>query len=104
VYRQTSGEAESVNNDDIAAWKNNVMPSLLCDYVPDDVYNADEFGLFFMLMPDKSFIFKNETFHGGKVSKERLMVLVCTNSTGTHKLKLVVIEKSRFQKCLCVPM
>jgi len=44
VYRKISGEAESVNNDDIDSWKNKVLPSLLRDYVPDDVYNADEFG------------------------------------------------------------
>ncbi|GFY02396.1 tigger transposable element-derived protein 4 [Trichonephila clavipes] len=47
VYRQISGEAEAVNEDDISSWKNNVLPSLLQDYAPEDVYNADEFGLFF---------------------------------------------------------
>lgn len=99
VYRQISGEAESVNDDDIASWKDNVLPSLLYDYAPEDVYNADEFGLFYKLMPDKSFVFKNETCHGGKMSKERLTVLACTNSTGTHKLKLVVIGKSRSPRC-----
>ncbi|GFY35474.1 HTH CENPB-type domain-containing protein [Trichonephila clavipes] len=46
VYRQISGEAEAVNEDDISSWKNNVLPSLLQDYAPEDVYNADEFGLF----------------------------------------------------------
>lgn len=76
-----------------------MLTSLLRDYAPDDVCNADEFGLFFKLMPDKSFVFKNETCHGGKLSKERLTVLVCTNSTGTHKLKLVVIGKSRSPPC-----
>lgn len=99
VYRQISGEAESVIDDDIASWKDNVLPSLLLDYAPEDVYNADEFGLFYKLMPDKSFVFKNETCHGGKMSKERLTVLACTNSTGTHKLKLVVIGKSRSPRC-----
>ncbi|GFU89792.1 HTH CENPB-type domain-containing protein [Trichonephila clavipes] len=64
VYGQISGEAEAVNEDDISSWKNNVLPSLLQDYAPEDVYNADEFGLFFKLMPDKSFVFKNETCHG----------------------------------------
>ncbi|GFV82570.1 tigger transposable element-derived protein 4 [Trichonephila clavipes] len=72
VYRQISGEAEAVNEDDISSWKNNVLPSLLQDYAPEDVYNADEFGLFFKLMPDKSFVFKNETCHGGKLSKENV--------------------------------
>lgn len=91
AHRQISGEAESVNNDDTASRKNNVLPSLLRDYAPDDVYNTDELELFFKLMPDKSLVFKNEICHGGKLSKERLTVLVCTNSTRTHKLKLVVI-------------
>ncbi|GFT03195.1 tigger transposable element-derived protein 6 [Trichonephila clavipes] len=50
-------------------------------------------------MPDKSFVFKNETCHGGKLSKERLTVLACTNATGTHKIKLVVIGKSRSPRC-----
>ncbi|GFS65725.1 tigger transposable element-derived protein 4 [Trichonephila clavipes] len=100
VYRQISGEAEAVNEDDISSWKNNVLPSLLQDYAPEDVYNADEFGLFFKLMPDKSFVFKNETCHGGKLSKKkRLTVLACTNATGTHKIKLVVIGKSRSPRC-----
>ncbi|GFU40003.1 tigger transposable element-derived protein 4 [Trichonephila clavipes] len=76
-----------------------VLPSLLQDYAPEDVYNADEFGLFFKLLPDKSFVFKNETCHGGKLSKERLTVLACTNATGTHKIKLVVIGKSRSPRC-----
>jgi len=91
VYRQISGEAESVNNDDIASWKNNMLLSLLLEHNrSDDVYNAGEFGLFFKLMPDKSFVFKNKTCHGGKLSKERLTVLMCTNSIGAHKLKLEV--------------
>ncbi|GFV00757.1 tigger transposable element-derived protein 6 [Trichonephila clavipes] len=84
VYRQISREAEAVNEDDISSWKN-VLPSLLQDYAPEDVYNADEFGLFFKLMPDKSFVFKNETCHGGKLSKERLTVLACTNATGVSE-------------------
>lgn len=99
VYRQISGKAESVSNNGIENWKNNVLPSLLRDYTPDDIYNADEFGLFFKLMPDKSFVFKNETCLSGKLSKERFTVLVCTNSTGTHKLKLVVVGKSRSHCC-----
>lgn len=38
--------------------KNNVFPTLLHDYVTDDVHNTDEFGLFFKLMTDKSSSFK----------------------------------------------
>jgi len=40
-YRQISGEA------DISTWSENVLPKLLAAYSPEDVYNADEFGLFY---------------------------------------------------------
>lgn len=75
VYRQICGESESVNDDDIIVWSEKILPDLLKDYSLDDVFNADEFGLFFKLMPDKSLVFKSEQCHGGKLSKERLSVL-----------------------------
>ena len=99
MYRQISGQAGSVIDDDIASWKDNVLPSLLRDYAPEDVYNADEFSLFYKLMPDKSFVFKNETCHGGKMSKECVTVLACTKPSGTNKLKLAVIGKARSPCC-----
>jgi len=67
VYRQICGEAESINNADIAAWNENILPCILKEYSPNDVFNADELGLFFKLMPDKSLVFKHEKCHGGKL-------------------------------------
>jgi len=99
VYRQICGEAESVKQEDVDSWWSNVLPDLLKDYPLDNIYNADEFGLFFKLMPDKSFVFKKESCHGGKLSKERLTVMACANATGTHKLRLLVIGKSRSPRC-----
>ncbi|KAK9720512.1 Tc5 transposase DNA-binding domain [Popillia japonica] len=43
------------------------LPELLQNYEPRNIFNADEFGLFFKLMPDKSYVFKGETCHGGKI-------------------------------------
>jgi len=40
-------------------------------------------------------VFKHEKFHGGKISKERLSVLECTNAIDSTKLKLLVIGKSK---------
>lgn len=99
IYRKICGESESVNEEDVTTWATTILPDLLKDYAPEDVYNADELGLFFKLMPDKSLVYKNETCHGGKLSKERLTVLTCANSTGTDKLKLLVIGKSRNPRC-----
>lgn len=61
--------------------------------------NADEFGLFFKLMPDKLLELKNETCFGGMLSKDSLTVLVCLNWTGTGNLKLLIIDKSKSPRC-----
>ncbi len=99
VYRQICGEAESVREVDVDTWWSTTLPTLLQDYTLENVYNADEFGLFFKLLPDKSLVFKNESCHGGKLSKERITVLACSNATGSHKLRLLVIGKSRSPRC-----
>ena len=99
VYRQISGEAEAVSNAEVTSWAKNTLPLILKDYAMDDVYNADKFGLFYKMLPDKSFVFKDESCHGGKLSKERLTVLACTNATGSDKRKLLVIGKSRSPRC-----
>lgn len=64
---------------------------ILDGYEPSDVYNCDETGLFFKLMPDKSLVLNQEVCKGGKRSKERYTVLLCTNWDGSHRLKPVVI-------------
>jgi hypothetical protein len=42
----------------------NVMPGLIEEYAAEDTYHADETGLFFKCLPDKTFGFCNEKCHG----------------------------------------
>lgn len=77
VYRQICGESESVNEEDATSWKNSTLPTLLKDYSPRDVFNADEFGLFFKMMPNKSLVYKKEKCHGGKKSRETYGFSLC---------------------------
>ena len=70
------------------------MPTLLHDSQPVDVFNADETGLFWKSLPDKTLHMKGEQCSGGKKSKERITVLVCANMTGIEKLPLIVICKT----------
>ncbi|KAL4135901.1 hypothetical protein QTP88_007483 [Uroleucon formosanum] len=72
---------------------------LLKEYDSKDIFNADEFGLFFKCTPDRTLTFKGDTCHGGKKSKERVTVMVGANMTGTEKLKLLVIGKSKQPRC-----
>ena len=69
------------------AFKNTLMPKLLEEYSPDDIYNADETGLFYKLQPNYSQVFKDEDVRGDKCSKSRITVMPVANMSGTHKLK-----------------
>lgn len=77
----------------LAKFKNKIME---LELTPDQIYNCDESGLFFRLLPDKTLVSSRESSAPGrKISKERVTFLACMNASGTHKLKLLVIGKSK---------
>jgi hypothetical protein len=58
----------------------------------DQIYNADETGLFWRCLPTSALAGEGETSASGfKQKKDRLTVLTCANSTSTHKVKLLLI-------------
>lgn len=75
------------------------MSKLRAGYRDEEIFNADEMGLFFRLTPDHSLKFKGEKCSGGKLSKERVTVLVAANMSGSIKRKLLVIAKSKMLRC-----
>ena len=91
-FRVISGEAAAVNSDVVDDWCSR-LPVILDGYEPNDVYNCDETGLFFKLMPDRSLVIEKDSCKGGECSKERFTVLLCTNWSGSHRLKPLVIGK-----------
>lgn len=93
-----AGESNSVDQGVCNQWIED-LPSLLEGYDPNNIYNADETALFFKCLPDKTFTFKGEQYHGGKQSKERFTILQCANMTGTDKLPPLVIDKSKGPRC-----
>lgn len=95
VSRVLSGESASVSDHDCETYIKDVLPSLLQNYSENDIFNADETGLFYKCLPDKTLAFKNEDCHGSKKSKERITVMVAANMSGTEKLPLLVIGKSK---------
>lgn len=74
-------------------WLNFTWPALRTGYE-----DADETGLFYKRVPTRTLEFKGETSSGGKLSKERLNILLCTSSLG-EKRKPLVIGKSRSPRC-----
>ena len=98
VCKKLHGEAESVDQDGVNEWQNRQLPALLKEFLPEQIFNTDETGLFYRCLPDKTHVFKNEKCAGGKLSKERLTVLVTASMTG-EKLPPLVIGKSANPRC-----
>ena len=68
--------------------------------VPEQIYNLDETGLLWKCLPQRTLLScREKSALGFKKAKDRLTVLGCTNATGTHKLKPVLIGKSTKPRC-----
>jgi hypothetical protein len=103
VFKKLAGECADVSVKSTDAWLES-LPSLLEGYEPRDVYNADETGLFFNVLPDRTLAYKGETCHGGKHFKDRLTVLLCVNSDGSDEQVLIVIGKSSKPRCFIIAL
>ncbi len=97
--KKACGESAAVPQEVCSNYTENVLPELLAKYDPDDIFNIDETGLFYRLLPDRTYCFKEEKCHGGKHSKERLTLLLGANMSGTCKLKPFVIGKYAKPRC-----
>ncbi|GFX97825.1 tigger transposable element-derived protein 1 [Trichonephila clavipes] len=82
---------ESVTADEGAA---KIFPEELAkiiedgDYSADQVFNADETGLYWKKLPNRTYIAKDEkTASGHKASKDRVTLLLCSNASGDRMLK-----------------
>lgn len=99
VQKAICGESAAVNLELSENWQIHVLPNLISQYNANDIFNADETGVFFKCLPNKTLAFKNENCFGGKNSKERITVMVCSNMSGSEKIKLLVIGKSKNPRC-----
>ena len=98
-YKRQHGEKADADVPAANSWKTTVMPVILEEFTPDKIYNADETGLYYRATPDGTLAAKGEEVSGGKKKKERLTVLVASNMTGSDKLPLFVIGKSKNPRC-----
>lgn len=99
VYKSVCGESSQVSQVMISEWLTDTLPSILQNYDPKNIFNADETGIFYHCLPNKTYAFKNEQCSGGKKSKERLTVLIGCNSDGSEKLPILVIGRYLKPRC-----
>ncbi|CAG8631824.1 4178_t:CDS:2, partial [Acaulospora morrowiae] len=92
-----SGEAASAPLDDLPAFRTE-LKLLIAQYDLNDVYNADETGLYWKLEPNKSL--SSGPLIGTKKPKDRVTIMLACNVTGTHKLPAVFIHRYKNPKCI----
>ena len=86
------GEAASVPPQVIVKWHESLR-QIIKNVDPENIWNADEFALFWRMQPNKSYVANGEVFKFGKQSRERVTGFVCANMLG-EKADLTIICKS----------
>ena len=97
------GEGVEIDKENLKlpAALDNLYATISC-YDPKNVYNMDETGLFFRLLPRYTLLMPFEdlsTTREKKKAKERLSLVVCVNATGTHKVPCTKIGKPKSPAC-----
>ena len=98
TFKTISGESNSVTSEMINAWKETSLPTLLSNYELKDIYNADEFGLFYKCVINKTYQLKSEKCSGRKLRKICIIGMVAANAVG-DKIPMFVIRKSQKPRC-----
>lgn len=94
VYAKDKNDTVSVDLKLASDWVKNVWPHMKMRYSDNEIYAADEVGIFYNVAPDKISKFKNEICVDGEFAENRLTVFACANMSGSDKRKLLVTGKS----------
>ncbi|XP_033106231.1 jerky protein homolog-like [Anneissia japonica] len=95
------GESLSANTDAVASFKTKLQKIIAEEGLTrDQLFNADETGLWWYLMPNRTLVLHGETTAKNfKMAKDRVTVLGCANAIGTCKIPLAFIHKSAKPRC-----
>ena len=56
-----------------SSWSETILATILSNYKLEDIFNADEFGLFYLFLPDKIYHLKGEKCSGEKKAESGLL-------------------------------
>lgn len=98
-YRNICGDAALVKQCIIIEWLSEIK-DLIRGYDERNIFNRDETGLFFRVLPKDTLNFLNETCSEGNLSKERFTVMLCTNANGEFEKPLIIgkMKRNRYLK------
>ena len=92
-----AGEDGEVSAETLESWAER-LPEVVKGYKLKDIWNADETGLFWRALPDKSLSVSKGRCKGGKHAKRRITVLLIVNALG-EKETPVIIGNSLKPRC-----
>ena len=59
TFKTVSGESNACTDEMVAPWEQTTLPTILSKYDLNQIYNADEFGLFYRAQLNDSLYLKN---------------------------------------------
>jgi hypothetical protein len=92
-FKSLKGTESTIPIDRIEKGREELI-ELLREYKIDDIYNADETGLFYQQLPTNFCFFSGSQCKEAKTQKNRLTLLLYCSCTG-EKLRPLIIGKSR---------
>jgi hypothetical protein len=96
-YNTYSGESSAVSDDVVNDWVSK-MNEMIDGFSQKDIFNFDETGLFYKILPKKSYLIKGTKYVGGKKVKQRITIGLCCSIKG-EKLKPVIIGTAKKPRC-----
>jgi hypothetical protein len=81
TYKNLCGESASVDKDTVDYWKTESLLRNLEDYKPNDIFNADETGIYLTFFLQKHLLLEEtHAMEGRKAKKELLLYYVLTRT------------------------
>lgn len=98
-HRKIAGESGGLDRSVADQFITEKLPGLIKNYLPADIFNADETALYLETMPDRTLHFRGTNCNGTKVRKDRVTMMVCSNMDGSEKKDFLIIGKSAKPRC-----
>lgn len=74
VFRRNHGEAADIDFDALDLWRREVLSISLARFSPENVFNLDETGLFWKILPEQTLSFKGIFHVGSWITNLHLLV------------------------------
>ena len=89
------GEAAACDNKIKRDWLETTFREVLRKYPPEDIWNADECGLFYQQISRKTYTLGADTPSGGKINKQRVSILLAC-SLSANKRRCLIISNQQY--------